>query len=161
MSYNQGESYFSLGASLIEEISSNIKNMDPLTPQAVLSEKTGTVNGSECYFIEDNGGGVSRKIYVETKTYHLIKSVISTDEMLIVTDMSDYKKVDKYTGPSMMKVIVQQKTGEKQVIESTIKISSIQFNPSINNGIFIPKNVSAIPDIPGLGNIKDMIQSLF
>ncbi|MDR1195825.1 MAG: hypothetical protein LBL00_05030 [Endomicrobium sp.] len=161
ISYNQGESFFALGASLIEEISSNIKNIDPLTSQAVLNEKTETVNGSECYFIEDNGGGVSRKFYVETKTYHVLKSIISTDEMLIVTDMSDYRKVDKYTGPSTMKILIRQKTGEKQTIESTIKISSIQFNPSINNGIFIPKNVSDLPNIPGLGNIKDMIQSLF
>jgi hypothetical protein len=41
------------------------------------------------------------------------------------------------------------------------EISSIQFNPSINDGIFIPKNVSAIANIPGLGNVKDVIQSLF
>ncbi|MDR2426432.1 MAG: outer membrane lipoprotein-sorting protein [Endomicrobium sp.] len=161
MSYNQGETFLSFGTSLIDEISSNIKNIDSFTLHAVLKEKMETVNGSECYAIEDNGMGINRKFYVEKKTYNLLKSIISTEEMLIVTELSNYKKVDKYTGPFTIQLLIRKKTGDKQTIESNIKIHSIQFNPSINSEIFSPKNVSAIPNIYGIGNIKDMLQSIF
>jgi hypothetical protein len=100
-------------------------------------------------------------MYVEKKTSHLVKSVVSGEDMLIITELSDYRKVDKYTAPFLMNIIIKQKTGEKQTIESTIKITSIQFNPAINADIFIPKNVTKLPNIPGLDNIQDIIKSLF
>lgn len=161
ISYDGGERFFSIGTSLVEEIGENIKNIDPFSTTAILHEKTETINGSECYVIEDNSDGVNKKFYIEKKTYNPLKSVISTDEMLVVTDMSDYKKVNKYTAPFTIRILFQQKTGDKQVIDSTVKISSVQFNPAIDKNIFTPKNVSALPDIPGMGNIKEMLQSLF
>ena len=160
VSYDSGANFFSIGAAFMDEVGANIKNIDPFTPQAAIKEKTETVNGAECYVIEDNGGGLERKFYVEIKTYNVMKSIISNDDVLIVTDMSDYKKVDKYTAPFTMKILVKQKTGEKQTIESTIKIRDIQFNPRINNTLFQPNNVMPLPEIPGM-NIKEMIQSMF
>jgi hypothetical protein len=161
ISYDSGENYFSMGTALMDEIGSNIKNIEPFTPLAVLGEKLETLNGAECYVIEDNGGGLNRKFYIEKKTYNVVKSVISNEELLIVTDMSNYKKVDKYSAPFLMKVLVQQKTGDKQVVESVIKLISVQFNPAIKADLFIPKNVTALPEIPGIGNIQDMIKSIF
>ncbi|MCL1901532.1 MAG: outer membrane lipoprotein-sorting protein [Endomicrobia bacterium] len=161
VSYDAGENFFSLGISLIDEISSSIKNIEPFTPLAVLRDKTEIVNGAECYVIEDESNGMQRRMYVEKKTSHLVKSVVSGEDMLIITELSDYRKVDKYTAPFLMNIIIKQKTGEKQTIESTIKITSIQFNPAINADIFIPKNVTKLPNIPGLDNIQDIIQSLF
>ncbi|MCL2145443.1 MAG: hypothetical protein FWH43_08150 [Endomicrobia bacterium] len=158
-----GENYFSLGSAFIDEISENLKNIDPFSPFAVLQQKLETMNGAECYVIEDNAGGVNRKFYIEKKTYNVVKSVISNDEFLIVTDMSNYKKVNKYTAPFAIKLLVKQKTGEKEVVESAIKITSVQFNPAIEADMFTPKNVIKLPNIniPGIGNVKDIIQSIF
>lgn len=161
ISYDAGNSFFSMGSSLIDQISSNLKNIDPFTALAVLNEKAETVNGKECYVIEDNGGGYSRKFYIEKKTYNVVKSIVSNEDILIVTEMSDYRKVSKYSAPFSISILFHRKKEDKETVNSTIKISSIQFNPSINKNIFIPKNVSKLPNIPGIENIQDMLQSLF
>ena len=161
ISYDAGKSFFSLDTSLSEQITSNLKNIDPFTGFARLKDKTEKLDGKDCYVIEDNAGGYDRKVYIEKKTYNVVKNIMSSEEMLIVTEMSDYRKVDKYTAPFSISILLRQNTGDKKVIDSKIKISSIQFNPSINKDIFIPKNVSKLPNIPGIENIQDMLQSLF
>lgn len=161
ISYDAGENFFSMGATLIDEISANTKDIDPFSSEAVLLDQTESINGKECYLIEDIGDGLNKKFYVEKKTYNLVKILFSNDEVAVTTDMSNYKKVNKFTAPYNIKMLIERKGEETQTLESEIKVLSMQFNPSIKEDMFVPKNVSSLPDMPGMGDIKEMIQSIF
>ena len=159
-SYDSGENYFSLGSSFMEKVKDNIKNIDPFTPEAKLLEAKETVNGIECYVLTDLGGGLDRTVYVDAKTYNIIKSVISNGEIKVITDFSNYKKVKDFDIPFTTKVTLQKLTGTKEVIESAIKLLDVKIDPKLNPSIFVPKNVTPLPNIPGL-DIKGMLESMF
>ncbi len=160
ISYDSGENFFSLGTSFLENISDNIKDIQPFSGNAKLLEKTENVDGKECYVIEDVSDNINMTFYIEKKTYFIVKTVFVNGQLRITSHMSDYEKVKKYYTPNTTKVIMEQLTGSKLVTESTIKIKSVKFNPKINDSIFEPKNVLPLPEIPGF-NIKEMIEDMF
>ena len=45
VSYDSGQNYFALGESFIEQVSANLKEIEPFTPLAQLSPKTEKANG--------------------------------------------------------------------------------------------------------------------
>jgi len=160
ISYDSGENYFSLGMGFMDKVKENIKDIDPFTPEAKLQDKTETINGIECYVIDDLGGGLNRRVYVDAKNYNIIKSITANDEMKVITDLSNYKKVKDFEIPLTTKVVLQQMTGNKEVIESTIKLTDVKIDTKLNASLFVPKNVTPLPDIPGM-NIKELLESMF
>lgn len=157
LSYNAGENFYALGSAFMDKISSSLKNIEPFSEQAKLLEKTEKIGGKQCYVIEDSIEGFNTVFYIDKKNFLLLKSVSSTAEMTITTELSEYKKVEKFMTPYITKVTISQGSDE---VTSTIKITSIEFNPKIEEALFAPKNVMDFPDIPGM-DIKGMFDSLF
>ena len=106
------------------------------------------------------GGGLNRKFYVEKKSYNLIKSVISNDEIKIITELADYRDVDGFSAPFNTKIMTQQLQGDKKATESSVIITDLKINPKIDGSLFDMKNVSKLPKIPGF-DISDMVKSMF
>ncbi len=157
LSYNTGEVFYALGTSFMDKISSTLKNIEPFSDSAKLLEKTEKINGRKCYVVEDIIEGVKTVFYIDKENFLLLKSIASSAGMIIDTELSDYKKVDKFMTPYTTKVSVKQ-NGREMI--SKIKITSIEFNPKISEDLFVPKNVMSFPKIPGF-DIKSLVESLF
>ena len=159
LSYSTGENFYSLGTSFMDKISSGLKNIDPFSAGAKLLETTEKIAGKQCFVIEDTIEGFNSIFYIDKKNFLLLKSITKNNEMEVVTELSDYKKTDKFMAPHTTKVTIKQTGNDKEMI-STIKITSLEFNPNINETLFAPKNVIAFPDIPGM-DMKSLFDSLF
>lgn len=162
ISFDNGMNFFSLGFSVIDKVSENLKDIPPFSENAVLKDNTENINGFECYIIEDTlNKNESQIFYIDKDNYNIVRSISNSKDEITITDILSYKKIEGFNIPTLSKLTVRQKNQQSSAYETVIKIIDFKANPNIKPSTFIPQNVSALPNIPGFNieDIKDIFNS--